>query len=100
MKSNKSTMAMARLLGRMQFFPPNRFRGPHQGKRECARRLRTHQESKTRRMWVLDVMVRGASFGQYKCSRRAPLARLHFHKKLHCQIVLEDGKSKSQQICK
>ena len=56
----------------------------HQGERECARRLRTHQEKKPRRMWVMST-----HFGKYKCSRRAPLAKNYCHKILGYPIVLE-----------
>ena len=64
---------------------------PHQGKRECARRVRGHHpESKPRRMWVLHVYLHnGEHLINYAHSRRATLARSYLYTQLPSTIVLE-----------
>lgn len=99
MKTNKSTIAMAMMLGMMPFFPvdlreltapsvrhewkkskgptPNKFNRPHQGAKECERRVRQNSgerlESRPRRMWGT-----WSDFGWHRSSTRAPLVRLSF----------------------
>jgi hypothetical protein len=44
--------------------------------------------STPRRLWTMECNVGPMTFGTYTNSKRSSLARLSFHKNLHCPIVL------------